>query len=176
MEYQIRKSKKAKRMSLVVYWDGRCELVVPFKNTPSQKDINNFVKENTKFIEKRVKKLERNKNKTYLSHQGVPFEVVKENTKLLVNQILAKYPDYCKKIKTIRIKKYKAQWGSCSLSGCLSFNYKLSLLPVELCEYIVIHELSHMDHMNHSKLFWDNVFKFCPDYQQYRKELRSYLV
>ena len=172
----MRKSKRAQRMSLVVYWDGRCELVVPIKNTPSQKHIDSFVRENIKLIEKRVKKLECNKNKTHLSHQGVPFEVVQENTRLLVNKILAKYPDYYNKIKTIRIKKYKAQWGSCSLSGCLSFNYKLSLLPVELCEYIVIHELAHIDHMNHSKLFWNNVLKLCTDYQQYKKELRSYLV
>ena len=54
-----------------------------------------------------------------------------------------------------------------------NFNYRLYYLPEELLDYVVIHELAHRRHMNHSKAFWKEVEKYMPDYQERRKELRK---
>ncbi|HBV98287.1 MAG: hypothetical protein JL50_19625 [Peptococcaceae bacterium BICA1-7] len=77
------------------------------------------------------------------------------------------------KINRIFIKGQKTRWGSCSRLGNLNFNWRLAMAPVEIIDYIVIHELSHLEEMNHSANFWRLVEKLCPDYKKYRKWLRE---
>jgi predicted metal-dependent hydrolase len=62
---------------------------------------------------------------------------------------------------TYKIKKYKARWGSCNSRGELSFNYILKMVPSWVADYVIIHELCHLRHMNHSTEFWSLVDKFC---------------
>lgn len=69
----------------------------------------------------------------------------------------------------IVIKNQKTRWGSCSTGNNLNFNLRLMMTPPEAIDYIIIHELCHLTHMNHSKQFWNLVGKHCPDYKQWRK-------
>lgn len=73
----------------------------------------------------------------------------------------------------IRIAEQKTRWGSCSLSGTLSFNWKLMLAPPRVLDYVVIHELCHRKEMNHSKKFWELVEEIMPDYGEHRKWLKE---
>ena len=70
----------------------------------------------------------------------------------------------------------KTRWGSCSTKGNLNFNYQLYYLPDELLDYVVVHELSHRRHMDHSKEFWTEVEKYCPNYRKLRKNLKQYTL
>ncbi|BDU51619.1 M48 family metallopeptidase [Haliovirga abyssi] len=74
--------------------------------------------------------------------------------------------------RSITIKNSKTYWGSCSTNGDINFNWKIIMTPLEIIDYVVIHELSHLIHHNHSKKFWDLVSKSIPDYKIKRKWLR----
>lgn len=76
-------------------------------------------------------------------------------------------------IKRVSVKNQVRILGSCSNLGNLNFNWRLILAPVEVIDYVIIHELTHFKEMNHSKLFWQAVAHTCPDYQKYRVWLRT---
>ena len=75
--------------------------------------------------------------------------------------------------KNITIRAQKTRWGSCSAQGSLNFNCLLMLAPMEVRDYVVIHELCHRKHMNHSPAFWAEVAKTCPDHALHRKWLKQ---
>ena len=73
----------------------------------------------------------------------------------------------------ISIREQKTRWGSCSGQGNLNFNWKLILMPPEILDYVVVHELAHRKQMNHSKLFWAEVERILPDYERRRRWLKE---
>lgn len=72
----------------------------------------------------------------------------------------------------IRITAAKTRWGSCSASKNLSFSWRLVMAPVPIIEYVVVHELAHLKHLNHSKAFWQEVEAKLPDYKARRAWLK----
>lgn len=74
----------------------------------------------------------------------------------------------------IRVRRMKSRWGTCSRNGTLTFNFVITQLPHHLQTYIIVHELCHTKHFNHSALFWNEVSRVVPHFRQYRKELRQY--
>ena len=74
----------------------------------------------------------------------------------------------------ITIRHQKTRWGSCSSRGTLSFNYRLIYGPAGPLDYVVVHELCHLTHMNHSKDFWNMVERIMPDYRIYKQWLREH--
>ena len=73
----------------------------------------------------------------------------------------------------VSIRNQTTRWGSCSSKGNLNFNYKIALLPEQLSDYIVVHELCHLGQFNHSQKFWDLVALALPDYAQRVTELKK---
>lgn len=74
----------------------------------------------------------------------------------------------------ISIKGQSTRWGSCSTNRNLNFNYRLMMTPPAVVDYVIIHELCHLREMNHSPRFWALVAKYCPDYQQGLKYLKTH--
>ncbi len=76
-------------------------------------------------------------------------------------------------IKKITIKNQKTRWGSCSKKGNLNFNYKIALLAPAMADYIIVHELCHLEQFNHSPAFWDLVKKTIPNYRAIKKQFKK---
>ncbi|OGR98383.1 MAG: hypothetical protein A2V88_16125 [Elusimicrobia bacterium RBG_16_66_12] len=73
----------------------------------------------------------------------------------------------------VRVKGQRTLWGSCSRRGNLNFNWRLTLAPPEILDYVVVHELAHRLEMNHSPRFWAIVERHCPDHTTHRRWLRK---
>jgi len=110
---------------------------------------------------KRVKKL----LETYFKQQAEQLFI--ERLELLSNQTSL--------IPTkVTVRQYRARWGSCNNRGELSLNYLLIMAPVFVIDYVIIHELCHLEHLNHSKSFWKLVEQYCPNYQIAKKWLKTH--
>lgn len=73
---------------------------------------------------------------------------------------------------SIRISHATRRWGSCSTRGTVCFSWRLVLAPPEIVDYVIVHELVHLIHHNHSKRFWDNVGLIMPDYRDRKNWLK----
>ena len=74
--------------------------------------------------------------------------------------------------KKIIVRSYKRRWGSCSHKKDISYNWKLIMAPEKIIRYVVIHELCHLVHFNHSRDFWKSVEKIIPDYKSSKEWLK----
>ena len=105
------------------------------------------------------------------------YEKYKEHARKIVHERVAYYNTfYNYPIGRISIRDQKSRWGSCSSKGNLNFNYKIFFLPIELVDYIVVHEICHLGEFNHSKRFWALVEKQCPDYKKRVEELSKFTL
>lgn len=97
---------------------------------------------------------------------------LKKQTYILELKIhsIAKKLDY--KFDSVTYKFMKSKWGSCNSNKIITLNYRLLDLPDDLIEYVLVHELVHLNHMNHSKNFWDELSSHLPDYKARKLELK----
>ncbi len=138
----------------------------------SDKKISEFIKEKSSWIENAIKK-----EKLYNKNRIIESEITEqlrvellENIKICVEKyknILNVSP------KKVTIKSMKTAWGSCTSNKNISFNIKLAVVTKKELEYVVLHEMTHLIHMNHSKDFWNTVYQNMVEYKIYRKMLRE---
>ncbi len=77
------------------------------------------------------------------------------------------------RISEIQFRKTRSKWGHCTSKGVLQFNWLIIMAPPEVIDYLIIHEISHLQHMNHSAKFWERVTLFCADYKIHRNWLKN---
>ena len=73
-----------------------------------------------------------------------------------------------------RLSHAATRWGSCSSSGTISLNIGLMQVPKVLRDYVILHELAHLNHMDHSPQFWDEVGQRDPRYKEHRRKLKAF--
>jgi|WetSurMetagenome_2_1015567.scaffolds.fasta_scaffold183946_2 predicted metal-dependent hydrolase len=93
--------------------------------------------------------------------------IINEKTKVFSGKIQVIY-------NRVYIREQKSIWGSCSTRKNLSFNWRLIMVPENVIDYVIIHELCHLKEMNHSKVFWRLVADFCPEWRLHRKWLNEH--
>lgn len=75
---------------------------------------------------------------------------------------------------SVGLKNYKSRWGSCTVDGDITFNWKVIMAPNRIVDYVVIHELCHLIHHDHSPKFWREVERVMPDYDECKEWLKQY--
>lgn len=100
--------------------------------------------------------------------------VDREAARALVHARLAHFNAFYQfQYNKVFIKNQRTRWGSCSSNHNLNFNYRIITLVPELQDYLIVHELCHLQEFNHSQAFWDLVALQIPNYETLRKQLRA---
>jgi predicted metal-dependent hydrolase len=121
-------------------------------------------------------------DKAYPEDKEVQYEIVKACTRAikkeaeayLPRQLYALAKEYNYNFKEVRCKRLKTRWGSCSNLGIINLNIWLMQLPQELIDYVLIHELAHLNHPHHQLEFWQEVAQILPNYKLLRAELKKH--
>ena len=168
----IRSSRRTVGMSL----DREGNIIVRAPYLCPRATIERFVAEHADWIEKQRSKLKRSAETAQFA--GALSEA---DIKLLAKQMKAVLPEKLSRYASVlgvsfgrvTVRCQKSKWGSCSAQGNLNFNCLLMLAPEEVLDYVIIHELCHRRHMDHSKDFWADVALACPGYGDCRRWLRT---
>lgn len=173
---------KSRRKTAVISIDRDLNVEIRTPLRVSDKDIEKMLSEKKSWI---LKKYNQIKAEEINKPKGKYQSLTDAQKKLLENRLRRAAYDYFSirvqyfekiigvKHKKIAIRDQKTRWGSCSSSGTLSFNYRLMLAPEKIRDYVVVHELCHFLHMDHSKDFWADVEKVLPDYKMSEKWLKD---
>ena len=167
--YELIRAKR-RSMSLKVDLDGTITVRAPYR-TPVQ-TADWFVEGHRDWIEVRLKAGERimAERPSYTDQERA------EGRKRAAEAIRARCSHYAPLMGvsygTITIREQKTRWGSCSAKGNLNFNWKLVLMPPEILDYVVVHELCHIRHHDHSPAFYRLVKSVLPDYKERERLLR----
>lgn len=97
-----------------------------------------------------------------------------EAEQLLPQRLQSLANTYSFHYRSVHIKKLKTRWGSCSSTQEITLNYFLMQLPWDLIDYVLIHELTHTEHMHHQNDFWDALSVILPDYKTRRQALKQF--
>lgn len=96
----------------------------------------------------------------------------REARKIIKDRIKIYQKHFKSKPKEITFKNEKSRWGSCTSDRVINFNYRIIMAPLNIVDYLVVHEMCHLAHMNHSKSFWTMVGAILPDYKESREWLK----
>jgi hypothetical protein len=103
------------------------------------------------------------------------IEWYREETRRITQDFITRYTaEHGFQVNKVRITSARTRWGSCSGQRNLNFTYRLSMAPLEVVEYVVVHELAHLKVHNHGRDFWGLVGVLKPDYAQNRAWLKQH--
>lgn len=173
IEYNLKKSKKARNLRLTVNLEGNLTVTVPWFCSFWQ--ARRFINKKSGWILKSVNRFKSREGSSLLVKAGRrDYNKLKEKARLFAYDRVRKYNEYYNfDYNRISIRNQKSRWGSCSVRNNLNYNFRIILLPRDLADYIIVHELCHLKEMNHSKRFWNLVEETVPDYKDMRKRLRN---
>lgn len=163
---------KSKRKTLAIYVKSAENVVVKAPFLMPEFLIKRFLNKKKDWILKTQKKLRENPAKKILNSRS-HYLKQKSKVEVLVRERLNHFNSFYNfKINGISVKNQSTRWGSCSSKGNLNFNYKIIYLTKSQQDYIVVHELCHLEQMNHSRNFWELVSQTLPNYKKIKKEIK----
>lgn len=156
---------RSKRRTLAIEILRTGEAVVRAPYSVSAEKINEFLYEHSEWIEKHTKK-----RLEYLENHPEPtaeeVEVLRRRAEAELPRIVEKYTELTGLFPSkVTVTSAKTRFGSCSTKGSVCFSLYLMNKPKETIEYVVLHELVHLKHHNHSAEFYKEIEKYMPDYK-----------
>ena len=169
MEYKLIFSN---RRTIAIEINENCEVIVRAPRFANKNYIENFVLQKQNWIEKTlIKQREKQKLIKTFSKEEIKelFDFgqlfLKENLPILAEKIGVKPT-------SVKITSAKKRFGSCNSKNSLCFSVYLFSYDKRAIEYVIVHELCHIKHHNHKKMFWQEVEKHLPDYKEREKLLK----
>ncbi|PID83300.1 metal-dependent hydrolase [Candidatus Campbellbacteria bacterium] len=171
--YTEEKSSRLKNIKIVFKSQNELQIKRPKKLLFF--NAQKFILKNKTLILKKLQKLkQQNLQKVSLSQKE--FQKRKDDFLKKAEEKVEYFNSFYNfKYNKITIKNQKTKWGSCSSKGNLNFNYRIFLLDQKILNYVIVHELCHLDQMNHSKKFWNLVEQTIPDYKETKKLMQKYI-
>ncbi|MBP6859772.1 MAG: M48 family metallopeptidase [Candidatus Magasanikbacteria bacterium] len=173
IEYTLKVSNASRHLRLAVYPGGSVTVTAPrFLSLPA---IERFIIDKSDWVLKKISQMSsvqkplkvKSSKLDYIRYKAVAKKIARDKM-LYFNQF------YNYNWNKISIKNQSTRWGSCSKQGNINFNYKIALLPEQMVDYIIVHELSHLGQFNHSDKFWSLVARTIPDHKKIRRALKKY--
>ncbi len=165
MDYELKRSNR-KTMSIKITPDGKIIVSVP--NATTRQRADEFVCVNKKWIDSALKKTalrKQNADRYKISAEDIPVYIQKAQEYLPARtkywaEIMDLQPSY------VHITKAEKRYGSCNAKKGICFSYRVMAYPPEVIDYVIIHELAHIKHLDHSAAFYKLVEKYMPDYRK----------
>ncbi len=169
-EYRLIRSDR-RTLALEVAGDLTVTVRAPMKTTISV--IEDFVNKHDKWIENKLAVM-KNREKKEVHLTETEISELKAKAKEILPQKVAHFSEVMGLKPTgVKITSAKKRFGSCSGKNSLCFSYLLMLYPDEAIDYVVVNELAHIKHHNHSGQFYKLIEKYMPDYKRREKLLKS---
>ena len=166
--YQIIKSNR-KTIAIQIKPDG--QVVVRCPKRMRVEDARRFAESKADWVEKHLAKRPLQNVAKYTTKE---IEQLREQARKLIAERVKHFaPIVGVTYGQIAIRTQHTRWGSCSSKGNLNFNCLLALVPPEVLDYVVVHELCHRKEMNHSELFWNAVARVIPNFKICKKWLKE---
>ena len=164
---------RTKRKTIQIRIDKNCEIVVRAPLKAPKKEIDETVNRQSEWIEKHMPEARRRMEQA----AKITPELISELTERAGAEIPPIVEKYAKLMNVeptgIKITKAKKRFGSCSGKNSLCFSCFLMLYPLEAIECVVVHELAHIEHHDHSPAFYGFIYRVMPDYRSRELLLRS---
>lgn len=173
---------RSDRRTMAIQVNSEGEVVFRIPQNLPEKEVKGVLDSHRSWIVNKVcqrKERERIRKQKRREYSEVPdWSSITDTEKRQIRQAFEKRAEYYSNLMgvtygNITIRNQKTRWGSCSGRGNLNFNYRLYYMPEELMDYVVVHELAHRIHMNHSAEFWNVVERYCPNWKTLRTRLKT---
>ena len=164
--------KRSARKTLQLTVTPQGQIIIRAPRTLALSRIQTFIKQKKSWIQQAIQK---QRARISLPHDPSNYAKYKETAQRLIQERLGHFNQvYAFEWNKINIRNSSSRWGSCSRRRNLNFNYRLIYLPAEIQDYIMVHELCHLQEMNHGKKFWRLVALTLPHHTALRKKLCHY--
>ncbi len=166
-------SARARHLRIAIGTDARVTVTHPAQLSAARAEW--FVRQKADWIITHVEKMKRRPPRIALPQSVSDFHRHRHRARALVRDRIAILNQvYQFSFARISIKNHGSRWGSCSREGNLNFNYRLIFLPIELVDYVIVHELCHLRELNHSQKFWALVERVVPNHKALRRAIQTY--
>ena len=160
---------RSKRKSVAIQVDSDCNITVRAPLRLSQKEIDKILLEKKSWLEKTIIS-QREKRKVIKEYSEDDIKLLRKKSKEIIPQKVEHYANIMQvNPNSVKINSAKKRYGSCSGTNNLNFSLYLMDKDERFIDYVVVHELAHIKHHNHSKEFYGFIEQFMPDYKERMK-------
>lgn len=171
MDYRLVRSN---RKTLAIEVTKSLEVIVRAPLFVSKRKIEKFVLEHEKWVEKASEKIKKAVENRPAEPTLDEIEALKQKARDIIPDRVTYFSALTGlKPTAVKITSAKTRFGSCSGKNSLCFSYLLMRYPIEAVDYVVLHEIAHIKHKNHSKQFYLLIEKYMPDYKEREKMLKG---